>query len=256
MATSDSSKVDGFVLREFPYKESSKIIEVFTRELGKISILAKGVLRPKNKNLSASMRFVKARYFLYKTKTNFYGIRESELLETYSKSNKNFDIIVYKSAICDLLLRTIDHTQFETTYKLLDNIFEAFEKSEKNRANIFYGFLIKYISFSGFKPNLGTSALSGKKITNEAAYFSYEYSSLISLDMRGKIKDRVYLSKDEINYIKKILYTSSSDLENIDLSLIDQEKIGKLIMDYCLEKLELKKFNSIEWIYKSIENRR
>ncbi|MDD7464099.1 MAG: DNA repair protein RecO [Anaerococcus sp.] len=256
MATSDLDRVNGFVLREFPYNESSKIIEVFTKELGKISILARGVLRPKNKNLSATMRFVKADYALYKTKTDFYGIREATLLESYSKSNKNFDIIIYKSAICDLLLRTIDHTQFETTYKLIDKSFEAFENSKKNRANIFYGFLLKYISFSGFKPNLGTCAISGRKISYEDSYFSHYYSSLVGLEMKNQVKDRIYLSKKEVLFLKKLLYTSSDDLENIETCDIDLGKIGKLIMDFCLDKLELKKFNSMEWIYKSIENRR
>lgn len=256
MVTSDLNRVQGFVLREFPYQESSKIIEVFTEQLGRISILARGVLRPKNKNLSATMRFVKAEYNLYKTKTDFYGIKESSLIESYSKSNKNFDIIIYKSAICDLLLRTIDLTQSQTTYKLLDNSFEAFENSKKNRANIFYGFLLKYISFSGFKPNLGTCAFSGKKISNQDAYFSHEYSSLVSLEERYKVKDKIFLTKEEINFIRKLLYTSSKDLENIETSDIELEKNGKLIMDFCLEKLELRKFNSIEWIYKSIENRR
>lgn len=256
MATDDLNKIHGFVLREFAYKESSKILEVFTKELGRISILARGVLRPKNKNLSVTLRFVKAEYSLYKTKTDFYGIRDASLLESYSKSNKNFDIIIYKSAICDLLLRTIDHTQFHTTYMLLDTSFEAFEESEKNRENIFFGFLLKYISFSGFKPNLGTCALTGKKISREDAYFSHEYSSLVSLGMKNHLRDRIFLNKKEVNYLKELLYTSSTQLEQIDTRDIDMEKIGKLIMDYCLEKLELKKFNSLEWIYKSIENRR
>ncbi|MGO3017755.1 MAG: DNA repair protein RecO [Anaerococcus sp.] len=256
MVTIDLDRVNGFVLREFNYKESSKIIEVFTEQLGRISILARGVLKPKNKNLSVTMRFVKAEYSLYKTKTDFYGIKEASLVQSYSKSNKNFDIIIYKSAICDLLLRTIDQTQSYTTYKLLDKSFEAFENSKKNRINIFYGFLLKYISYSGFKPNLGTCIFSGKKISNQDAYFSHEYSSLVSLEERNKVKDKIFLSKEEVNFLRKLLYTSSTDLENIETSDIGLEKIGKLIMDFCLEKLELKKFNSIEWIYKSIENRR
>lgn len=106
MAINDNSNIEGFVLREFNYQESSKILEVFTKDLGKISIIAKGVLKKKNTNLSSTQRFVKVSYNLYRSGNRFYGIKDAYLINSYSKSNKNFDIIIYKSAICDLLLRT------------------------------------------------------------------------------------------------------------------------------------------------------
>ena len=157
MVTSDNSNVEGFVLREFSYKESSKIIEIFSKDMGKISIIAKGVLNKKNSNLSSTQRFVKASYNLYKSGEKFFGIRDASLLKSYSKSNKNFDIIIYKSAICDLLLKTIDYDQKDLVYNLLDKTFDSFEKASENYLNIFLCFLLKYISFSGFKPNLSTS---------------------------------------------------------------------------------------------------
>ncbi|WP_394019803.1 DNA repair protein RecO [Anaerococcus cruorum] len=49
MATNDLSDITGFVLREFAYKETSKIIEVFSKDLGRISIIAKGALGKKAK---------------------------------------------------------------------------------------------------------------------------------------------------------------------------------------------------------------
>ena len=95
MVTNDNSNVEGFVLREFSYKESSKIIEIFSKDMGKISIIAKGVLNKKNPNLSSTQRFVKASYNLYKSGEKFFGIRDASLLKSYSKSNKNFDIISF-----------------------------------------------------------------------------------------------------------------------------------------------------------------
>lgn len=254
MATTDISNITGFVLREFKYKESSKIIDVFTQELGKISIMAKGVLKGKNTNLSSTQRFVKANFNLYKSSNDFYGIKEASLIQSYSKSNKSFDIILYKVAICDLLLRTIDQTQNEIVFNLLDSSFEAFEKSSKNRINIFLAFLLKYISFSGFKPNLGFCGSCGKKIEGKDIYFSKELSSVVCQDCKLKVKDKIYLTKDEFIYLKKLLYTSSREVEEIS-EKIDVEKIGTLIINFCLENLEIKKFNSIDWIFKSIGHR-
>ena len=247
MATNDNSNVEGFVLREFSYRESSKIIEVFTKNKGKISIIAKGVLNKKNPNLSSTQRFVKASYNLYKSGEKFFGIRDATLLKSYSKSNRNFDIIVYKSAICDLLLRTIDFDQKEPVYNLLDKTFESFEKASENYFNIFLCFLLKYISFSGFKPNLKECSLCGLKINPNDAYFSVKDGGMVDSSCKKIKKDIVYLTREEYLYILKLIYTPTDQVSKIDLK-IEKSKIINLVTSYVLECLEIKKFSSLDWV--------
>ena len=247
--SADISDLTGFVLREFPYKETSKIIEIFTSEFGRISIIAKGAMSKKSKTLGVTQRFVKANYNLYRSGKEFYGIRDASLIKSYSKSNKNFDIILYKSAMADLLLRTLDQIQSDIVFKLVDNSFDAFEDAEDNYINIFLAFLLKYISFSGFKPNLSTCGVCGKKIVAGDYYFSKNESSLICIEDRHKVLDKIYLSDEEFSYLKLILYTPSKDLSKIKRSE-DYDKIATLIIDYTLDKLEIPRFSSIDWVYK------
>lgn len=254
MATNDLSDVTGFVLREFPYKETSKIIEVFTKDFGRISIIAKGTMNKKSKTLGVTQRFVKASYNLYKSGKEFYGIKEASLIKSYSKSNKNFDVILYKSAICDLLLRTYDQIQIDVVYKLVENTFEAFENAASNQINIFLAFLLKYISFSGFKPNLSTCGLCGKKVISNEVFFSESQSSLICEDDKYIIRDRIFLDKEEFAYLKGLLYTKSEDLENLNPPE-NQSKIIRLIINYTLDKLEINRFSSIDWVLKKANER-
>lgn len=246
MATNDLSDVTGFILREFPYKETSKILEVFTREYGKISIIAKGIM--KSKSSATSRRFAKANFNLYKSGKDFYGAKDISLINAYSKSNRNFDVILYKSAIADLLLRTIDQTQIDVVYKLLDNSFLAFENSRENQVNIFLAFLLKYISFSGFKPNLSTCGVCGRQIRNEDLYFSNSQASLICSDDKYQIYDKIFLTKEEFVYLKKLLYTNSEELSSVKL-VKSVDKVTNLIIDYTLDKLEIARFSSIDWVY-------
>lgn len=252
MVTNDNSNVEGFVLREFSYRESSKIIEVFTKDMGKISIIAKGVLNKKNPNLSSTQRFVKASYNLYKSGEKFFGIRDASLLKSYSKSNKNFDIIIYKSAICDLLLRTIDFDQKNLVYNLLDKTFDSFEKASENYFNIFLCFLLKYISFSGFKPNLKECSLCGSKINPEDAYFSIKDGGMIDSSCKKIKKDIVYLTKEEYLYILKLIYTPTDQVSKIDLK-IEKKKMINLLTSYVLDCLEIKKFSSLDWAIKLVK---
>ncbi|MDD7045237.1 MAG: DNA repair protein RecO [Peptoniphilaceae bacterium] len=252
MATNELNDITGFVLREFPYRETSKIIEVFTDKIGRISIIAKGVLKKNSKNLALTNRFMKVNYSLYSSGKDFYGIREGRVIESYKQSQGNFDIILYKSAICDLLLKTIDGDQVDEVYNLLDKAFEAFEEADYGQINIFLGFLIKYLSFSGLKPNFYPRAIRGKIIGDGRFYFSIEEASLVRADY--KVEDKVYLSHEDLNYFLGLLYTPSDKLAELRQSP-DYQKVGRLIIDYCLSKLDLKKFSSMDWVYKQLSER-
>lgn len=255
MATSDISDVTGFVLREFPYKETSKIIEVFTEDYGRISIIARGALGKKSKTMGVTQRFVKASYDLYKSGKDFYGIREASLIRSYSKSNKNFDTILYKSAIADLLLRTMDQIQIDVVYKLIDKTFEAFEEAEENQVNIFLAFLLKYISFSGFKPNLSTCGICGARLAGYEYYFSPGESSLLCESDKFLVKDKIHLTQEEFTYLKQILYTKSEDLTQIKIPT-NYKKIAIMIIDYVLAKLDLPRFASMDWLYQKFSERK
>lgn len=252
MATADLKDIKGIVLREFKYKESSKIIEVFTEDLGKISINCQGVLKKNAKNLALTNRFILASFDLYRSGKDFYGLREGIVINPYYKSNKNFDIILYKSAISDLLLRTIDTIQIETVFTLLTRSFDAFEEADKNYVNIFLGFFLKYISFSGFKPNFKTCGICGKNIRGKYLYFSPNESSVICDECKDKVFDKVFMTYEEFIYFNKLLYTKSEELK--DIKLVDNyQKIGKIIIDYCLKNLEISTYSSLEWVKKALE---
>ena len=133
-------------------------------------------------------------------------------------------------------------------YRLLNNSFLAFENARENQLNIFLAFLLKYISFSGFKPNLSTCGVCGKKITNEDLYFSNSQASLICSDDKYQIYDKIFLTKEEFVYLKKLLYTNSEELSSVNL-VKSVDKVTKLIIDYTLDKLEIARFSSIDWVY-------
>ena len=252
MATADLKDIEGIVLREFKYKESSKIIEVFTKDLGKISINCQGVLKKNSKNLALTNRFIHASFTLFRSGKDFYGLREGIVLNPYYKSNKNFDIILYKSAIADLLLRTMDQIQIEIVFTLLKNSFDAFEEAEDNYINIFLGFFLKYISFSGFKPNFKTCGICGKNIRGKYLYFSENESSAICDDCKDLAKDKVFLTYDELIYFNKLLYTKTDELYKVK-KVSNYQKIGKIIIDYCLKNLDMGIYPSLTWVKKALE---
>ena len=58
-------EVEGFILTETPYGETSKIINVFTKDYGIIGIMCKGAKSLKSKNRVSTMRLNYAKFNIY-----------------------------------------------------------------------------------------------------------------------------------------------------------------------------------------------
>ena len=60
-------EVEGYILSEVPYGETSKVINVFTKDFGIIGIMCKGAKGIKSKNRVATMKLSYAKFnILYK----------------------------------------------------------------------------------------------------------------------------------------------------------------------------------------------
>ena len=57
-------KTEGIILSEIRYKETSKILKVYTKKLGKISILAQGAYRPKSQLIATTQPFSQVEFHL------------------------------------------------------------------------------------------------------------------------------------------------------------------------------------------------
>ena len=133
------------------FGESSKIIRVFTKEYGKISIMVKGAMSPKSRNLSVSQVFGLNEYLLKKGQSFFY-ISDSKILESNFKIRENYDNLVYAS----LLLEIIDKSSIsgEANKKAFDLLRKTlnFFNFTKDPIGLALAFELKYLSFIGYRP--------------------------------------------------------------------------------------------------------
>ena len=58
-------EVEGFIFKETPYGETSKIINVFTKEYGLIGIMCKGAKSLKSKNRALTLLFTYGKFNIY-----------------------------------------------------------------------------------------------------------------------------------------------------------------------------------------------
>ncbi|MGV3465922.1 MAG: DNA repair protein RecO, partial [Heyndrickxia sp.] len=74
-------KCEGIVIRTHDYGESNKIINVYTREFGKLGIMARGAKKP-NSRLSAVSQLFTYGYFLVQTGNGLGTLQQGEMISS------------------------------------------------------------------------------------------------------------------------------------------------------------------------------
>ena len=235
MATNKSYSLEGIVVDCIDYKESSKIIKIFTKEKGLISVMARGAKRPKSKMQNLTSVYTKALFSLRETNDFFYLI-EGKLIEVNLELRSDIKKL-YTAATCtDIIIKSlIDNEDDYQIYSLYDKTLEYVIKNYRVAITLSM-FLIKYISMLGYKPVLTQCSICGKTQLKEFG-FSIEYGGLTCLDHQVPYS---YINKEELSYIYSLLYSKYED--SIDIKTIKKEKeLLMLIMTFVIDKISISK---------------
>ncbi len=120
-------EVDGFILTEMPYKESSKIINVLTKEYGIIGILAKGAASLKSKNRVATMRLSYAKFNIYYKKDKLSTLVSADIINPLKNIRSDIFLISYVSYITELTYQVYKQSESKEIY---DNFITTILKIE------------------------------------------------------------------------------------------------------------------------------
>ena len=99
-------EVEGFIISETPYGESSKIINVFTRE-GVIGIMCKGAKSLKSKNRVATMRLTYAIFNIYFKSGKLSTLVSADVINPLKRIKEDIILISYLSYLTELTSQVI-----------------------------------------------------------------------------------------------------------------------------------------------------
>ena len=90
------------IIKTQDYKENDKLLWIFTERLGKITAIAKGAKKSKNKLMALSMTFSFGQYMIFKGK-NLHNLSEGRIINSFQGLLKDFEKLTYGSYLCDLI---------------------------------------------------------------------------------------------------------------------------------------------------------
>lgn len=95
-------KIEGIIIRETSYGESSKIINIFTKEYGIIGVMAKGAKSLKSKLRNFSCPFTYGYFHVYYKEDKLSILIECEIIDELKEIKKDLTLLSYMNYITEL----------------------------------------------------------------------------------------------------------------------------------------------------------
>ena len=239
-------RTEGVVLGEIRYKDTSKILHIFTREFGKISVMAKGAYKPKSQLMANTQSFSYNYYILHKGR-NFYYINQGDIINSFYNIRNNMDRIILGFYILELIEKsTPEEEANEKLFLLTIRTLELLSELESGFLKFIIAFELKFISFLGYRPYLEACVGCGKRELLNNIRFSKTHGGILCSNCSSHDFTAVNIEIGLRNKINELLYTSLDSLDEVLINKNDLIKIQDILEEYILYSIDRKKFNCIK----------
>lgn len=234
---------EGIVIREMRYLDSSKILTIFTRDYGKISVLARGVFRPKSQNTNSAVLFSRSELNFFHGKNFFYLSSSNVIHLNYALRTDHFKFL-YASYFSELINESVplEDTNIPL-YGMLVKALELLDTSSKGFYSLILAFQIKLIAMLGYRPELRCCVSCGNQ-SSEEWKFSLEESGMLCKQCFFVDPYAIGVSLSLMKYAYDFLYLSFEEVMKIKISMEQFEALFSVLNRYLLHMLDLISFRT------------
>lgn len=234
---------EGVVIREMRYLDSSKILTVFTRDYGKISVLARGVFRPKSQNTNSAVLFSRSELNFFRGR-NFFYLSSSNVLHLNYVLRTDHLKFLYASYFSELINESLplEDTNIPL-YGMFVKALELLDASSQGFLSLIVAFQIKLIAMLGYRPELRCCVSCGSHFS-ERWKFSLEESGLLCKKCFSVDPYALGVSLFVMKYAYEFLYMSFEDVMKIKISIEEFEALFSILNRYLLHMLDLISFKT------------
>ncbi len=211
-------EVEGFIFKETPYGDTSKIINVFTKEYGLIGIMCKGAKNIKSKSRALTLRFTYAKFNIYYKEDKLSLFVSADVINPLKNINQDIVLISYLSYLVDLTQQVLKQSHEPSIY---DNFINGVLKIEAGLDPLVITNILelKYLPFLGVGLNLDECVECGSK--NNIATINADKGGFICANCLTdeRIVDAKIIKMIRMYYLVKI---ESISALNIDSEIIKE----------------------------------
>ena len=218
--------IEGIILSETNYSESSKILNVLTKEYGVIGVISKGCRNMKSKLRGVSRKLLLGTIHIYYKPNGLSTLIGVDVINSYSKIVMDLEKISYASFILDLVNQILKQCEDENIFDLLKDTLNKLEEGLNPLAltNILE---LKLLDYLGVSPSIDNCAHCGSNkdiITLSSGIGGYV--------CRNCYNNEALVSDKTIKMIRMYYYVDIKNITKLDVSSEVSNEINIFLDDY------------------------
>ena len=220
--------VEGIVISNTPFKENSKIINIFTKDMGIIGCIAKGCKSLKSKLRLPSEKFAYGTFHMYYKENGLSTLIDGDIKDYFINIKSDIVKVSYLTYIVELSTNAYKESLSDEIYPLMESAILKIEEGYNPRiiTNILE---LQYLNYLGINLDLDDCVKCGsKKVVT------------LSLSKGGYIcaKDRTnepIISEKVMKLLRLYYYVDISKISNLDIDEDVSNQINQIIDEYYEE---------------------
>lgn len=219
-------EVEGIIISEKPYGETSKVINVLTNKYGIIGMMVKGCRTMKSPLRSVTGKLTYGKFIIYYKKEKLSLLSEVSVISNFNNIKKDIDKISYASFLLELAEQVYQQYQYDSIYNLLISglmkINDGFDPLVIT--NIIE---LKYLDFLGVLPVLDSCSVCGSQ--NSIITLSSDLGGYLCGHCRT---NEPIINTKSIKLIRMYYYVDISKIEKLEVSMESKNEINTFLDNY------------------------
>ena len=225
-------RINGIILQIKNYRESDKILVFYSNELGKINILVRGARKIKSKLVGLCQPFVLYKLTIVSGK-NFYHLIGGESKNNFLSIGQDFTKIKITNSLLKLIDKLIRRNKRDKTiFALIIKTLQEIDKTKERTELIASIFILKLLSFLGYRPEIKHCLVCGAKSFNPI-YFNFSRGGIVCPKCYEPL-DCIEISQDTLYLLQNMLYKKYEFLRTININRKDFKKVKKIIKKFLI----------------------
>ena len=220
-----NKEVEGIILREKDYGDTSKILDIFTKEYGIIGVIAKGSKSLKSKLRSVTTKFTYGLFNVYYKENKLSTLKEVDIINNFKNIRKDINLIAYSTYLLDLSEQVYKQNNCSDIYNILIN---TLTKINDNYDSLTLTNIVelKYLEYLGVMPELDRCSICG---STDIITLSSDKGGYICSNCRTYEK---ILDNKVLKLLRMFYYVDISKIDKLSISDNAKKEINEFLDNY------------------------
>jgi DNA repair protein RecO (recombination protein O) len=219
---------DALVIRSREFGESDRLLTLFSREMGKLQALAKGVRKPKSRQRAGAQLFTYGDFLIHRGKT-MDTVSQCSPKESFGHLWNDLDRTFSAIGIAELIdISTVAAQPNPELFALTLTCFFLLEHFDPSL--VLCAYALRLTALMGYSPRLGECAECGDSVNGDRLFFSSDAGGTLCGHCRERYSGR-WIRAGSIAFMRQ--------LGRVDITRIDRLRWSTWMQQEILETMRL-----------------